>query len=60
MTLNKFKNIFNQGLKEIGNKRAYEFFKEKVGERLYNFINSKFSSNRFNYINIQIDKSVAI
>lgn len=28
----RFKNIFNQGLKEIGNKRAYEFFKEKVGE----------------------------
>lgn len=28
----RFKNIFNQGLKEIGNKRAFEFFKDKEGE----------------------------
>lgn len=28
----RFKNIFNQGIKELCNKRAYEFFKEKEGE----------------------------
>lgn len=28
----RFKNVFNQSLKELGNKRAYEFFKGKEGE----------------------------
>lgn len=30
----RFKSIFIQGLKELGNKRAFEFFKEKEGEMI--------------------------
>lgn len=46
----RFKNVFNQGLKELGNKRAYEFFKNKEGEMVTGRVITV--SNGFAYLNI--------
>lgn len=52
----RFKNIFNQGIKELCNKRAYEFFKEKEGE----MVSGRILSVANGYATIDIGKNVHV